>query len=61
MPSQYIGVALPVKDSHYKDTTVSRPSYLYNGNLIPGKTAFILKQGPVAVKGICHDVHVTLL
>ena len=25
-------------NSHYKDKTVPRPSYLYNGNPIPGKT-----------------------
>ena len=32
-------------NSHYKDKTVSRPSYLYNGNPIPGKTVFILRRG----------------
>ena len=26
------------RDSHYKDKTVSRPSYLYNGNSYTGKT-----------------------
>ena len=31
---------------HYKDNTVSRPSYLYNGNPIPRKTFFILRRGP---------------
>ena len=27
-----------IGDSHYKDKTVTRPSYLYNGNLYIGKT-----------------------
>ena len=33
-------------DSHYKDNTVSRPYCLYNGNLIHGKTVFIMKRIP---------------
>ena len=33
------------RNSPYKDKTVSQ-SYLYNGNHIPAKTVFILKQGP---------------
>ena len=32
------------RNSHYKVKTVSRPSYLYNGNPIPKKAAFILRQ-----------------
>ena len=46
---QYKDVVLPVicqyKDSHYKDKRVAWPYYLYNGNTIPGKTVFILRQG----------------
>ena len=34
------------RNSHYKDNTVFRPSYLYNGNPIPGKTVFIERRGP---------------
>ena len=34
------------RNIHYKDKTVSRPSYLYNGNPIPGKTVFILRRVP---------------
>ena len=34
------------RKSHYTDKTVSRPSYLNNGNPILGKTVFILRQGP---------------
>ena len=37
--TQYKDVVLSV--SHNKVKTVSRPSYLYNGNPIPGKTVFI--------------------
>ena len=33
-------------DPHDKNKTVSRPYHLYNGNSIPGKTVFILQQGP---------------
>ena len=29
---------------HYKDETALRLSYLHNGNLIPGKTVFILRR-----------------
>ena len=32
------------RNSHYKDNTVWRPSYLYNGNHIPGKTEFIFRR-----------------
>ena len=32
--------------SHYKDKTILRPFNLYNGNPIPEKTVFILKQSP---------------
>ena len=34
------------RNFHYKDKTVWRPSYLYNGYPILGKTVFILRQGP---------------
>ena len=36
------------RDSHYKDKTVSRPSYLYDGNLIhvPGNAVFISRRTP---------------
>ena len=37
------------KHSHYNDKTVSRPSHVYNGKLIPGKTVFILRRDP----GLC--------
>ena len=47
------GVRLSIKispyqerDSHYKDKTVSRPSYLYNRNPMYGKTVFIMWQTP---------------
>ena len=49
------GARLNMKMSSYqytncqcKDKTVSRPSYLYNGNPMPGKTVFILRQSPGA-------------
>ena len=34
------------RNSQFKDKTVSRPFFLYNGNSIPGKTVFILRPGP---------------
>ena len=34
------------RDYHYKDKTVSRSPYRYDGNTIPGTTVFIWKQGP---------------
>ena len=34
------------KNYHYKDKTVMRPSYLYNGNSYPGKTAFSYWDNP---------------
>ena len=34
------------RDSHYKDKMVSWPSYLYNGNPIPGRIFFILRWWP---------------
>ena len=46
-PSQYKSTVLPTySNSHYKDKTVSRPYYLYNGNPVPGKTVFTLRRGP---------------
>ena len=46
-PSAWKGrICYKYRYSHYKDKTVSRPSYLYNGNPIPSKTVFMLRQGP---------------
>ena len=36
-------------DFHYKDMTVVRPSYLYNGNPYIGKTASLYWEGPLVV------------
>ena len=36
-------------DSHYKDQTVIRPSYLYNGNLYAGKTASLYQDNRLTV------------
>ena len=36
----------PYRNSRYKDNTVIRLSYLYNGNPIHGKVVFILKNAP---------------
>ena len=33
------------KNSHYKDKTVGRPSYLYNGNFYTGKKASLYWDG----------------
>ena len=33
-------------NSHYNEKTVSRPSYLYNGNPMHGKTVLIVKRHP---------------
>ena len=38
------------RDSCYKDKTVWWPSYLYNGNTIPGKRAFILEYALVMLR-----------
>ena len=35
-------------DSHFKDKTVSRPSYLYNGNLHTWKDGLYIETGPWA-------------
>ena len=43
----------------YKDKIVSRPSYLYNREFIPGETVLILRRGPVAWDRI-FVLHVTL-
>ena len=37
------------RDSQYKDETVSRRSYLYDGNPIHDNTLFILRRTPVAI------------
>ena len=42
------------RNSHYKDETVSRPSYLYNGNPIPEKTVFTLRKGRGANSFNCY-------
>ena len=44
---QYLNIKMSsyqYRDSHYKDKTVSQPSYLYNWNPIHRKTVFILRQ-----------------
>ena len=41
-------------DSHAKDKRVLRLSNLYDGDPIPGKTVFILRQGPVC--GILREL-----
>ena len=40
-----IKMSYQYRNSHYKDKTVSWPSYLSNGNPIPGKNVFILRRG----------------
>ena len=40
------------RDSHYKEKSVSRPSYLYKGNPIRRKTVFILRPRRFS---ICYD------
>ena len=39
------------RDSHYKDKMVSRSSYLYNGNSIPGKDCLYIEIGPCYPQG----------
>ena len=46
-PSQYKGPLSWYRDSHYKDETVIRPSYLYDGNLYSGKTVPLYWNGPM--------------
>ena len=43
-------------DYHYKDETVVRPSYLYNGNLYPGETAYLYRYDPQIMKSHYNDV-----
>ena len=43
---QYKGRIYPYMYFHYKDKKVVRPSYLYNGNLYTGKTAFSYWDAP---------------
>ena len=43
--TQYKGAVLN-RDSHYKDKTVSRQSYLYNGNLCIWKGSLYVEMGP---------------
>ena len=38
-------------DLHVKGNTVSRPSYLYNGNIVCGQTLLILKRDPIYHNG----------
>ena len=44
---------------HQTNKTASRPSYLYSGNPIPGKTVFILRRGPDALWQ--HTLHFRIL
>ena len=46
------------RDSHYKDKTVSRPSYLYNGNTISGKTTSFYWKGVLVS---CEVIRVALV
>ena len=43
-PLQYEIHLSRIKDSHYKDNTVMRPYYLYNGNTYINKTVSLLRQ-----------------
>ena len=43
-------------NSHYNHKTVWWPSYLYYGNLIPGKTVFVMRWGP-ASKTSCRSMN----
>ena len=43
---QYNDAFLPSWDSHYKDKTVSQPSYLYNGNRLTWKDGLYVEMGP---------------
>ena len=48
-PGDLLNTKMPsyqYRDSHYKDKTVSRPSYLYDGNPLHGKTVLTLKRRP---------------
>ena len=47
-PSQYKDVILPYTNSHYKDKTVSQPSYLYNWNPHTWKDVLYTETGPRA-------------
>ena len=44
--SQYNDRLSGYRDFHYKDKTVVRPSYLYNGNSYSGKTTSVHWHGP---------------
>ena len=49
LPGKYINiknVVLPVLESHHKDKTVSRPSYLHNGNPYIVKDGLYIETGP---------------
>ena len=37
------------------------PSYLYNGNPVPEKTVFILRQGPVSVGALTMHMHIRII
>ena len=46
--------ALPIyRGSHYKDMTVSRQSYLYDGNYMPERTIFILRR----ICGVAYSLY----
>ena len=57
-------VATSIEVSHYKDKTMVRPSYLFNGKTIPGKTVFYIETWPYCspfpfrswLKPICKQV-----
>ena len=44
-------LCLSVYDSHYKDKTVSRPSYLYNGNPYIWEDILYIERDPVSKRG----------
>ena len=55
------------RDSHYKDKTVVRPFYLYNGNSSTGKTAFLYWDGHVIANisifqslDVCSNTNITV-
>ena len=47
---QYIDHLSRYRDSHCKDETVVRPSYLLNGNIYTGKTASLYWDGLLDLK-----------
>ena len=43
------------RDSHVKDKTVSRPSFLKQGNLIPGKDGLYIESGALDVSSLLNN------